>query len=106
MPRITRRVGPARIDWFAFLALASGCVFAVLGAAGATLWMFIAAAVVTLAAGGALAILGKEHTAAPSGPQTSSSAEPASLKVVAKGKRSIASSINTGTQNTGDRRGP
>jgi hypothetical protein len=106
MSRVTRRVGPVRIDWFAFLGLASGCVFALLGAAGATLWMFIAAAVLTLVAGVCFAILGKDHAAAPSEPQSSSRAESASPSVVAKGKRSIASWINTGTQNTGDRRGP
>jgi hypothetical protein len=95
-----------RIDWLAFLGLASGCVFALLAAIGATLWMFVAAAALTLAAGACIAILGKEHAAAPSGPQRSSRVESASLSVAAKGKRSIASWINTGTQNTGDGRGP
>ena len=101
MARVRRQVGSVRIDWLAFLGVASGCVFALLGAAGTALWTFVTAAVLTMVVGVFLIIFGKEH-AAPTSPQESSGAESASLRVVAKGKRSIASWINIGTQNTGD----
>lgn len=101
MARVGRHVGLVRIDWLAFLGVASGSIFALLGATGAALWMFIVMAVLTIAAGVFLAIVGKER-AEPATQEISSEAEPASPRVVAKGKRSIASWINTGTQNTGD----
>jgi hypothetical protein len=105
MTEARRKVRSVRIDWLAFFGLASGCVFAVLGAVRAPLWMFIAAAVLTVAAGVWSVVVGKEHSA-PAVSERPSKAELVSPRVVAKGKRSIASWINSGMQSTGDRPEP